>query len=710
MNDDKSDSTTVSKPPVAGERRHSYTRHGVTIEDPWHWLRDAAYPTVEDPDVLAYLQAENDYFEARMSPHRELTDAIFEEIKARQQPDLSSVPWRRDGWYYQWRFEEEGQYRVWQRWPAGGPDARGGPTSDAQTILDEPALAKDLEYFSLGSVSVSNDGSLLAYSTDTNGSERFRMVVKDLGTGKLLDEEIEDTIGGAVWAADDASFFYTVVDENWRPREVRHHVLGEPVGQDAVVYVEDDPGFFVRVYVTASREYIVVGAGDIVTTEIRLIPASDPGAEPLLVAPRRAGHEYDVDHQGDRFVIRTNDRHKNSRLATAPADDPTEKAWAPLVEPSDSHHIRGFESFMDFIAVEERIEGLDQVRLIDRMGESTYVPFPEATYTVHTGDNEEFQTDTVRLEYTSLVTPSTVFDYHVDTGELEVRKVQEIPSGYDSSGYVTERVVATARDGVQVPASIVRRKDTPMDGTAPLYIYAYGSYGHAVPPSFSASRLSLLDRGFIYAIAHVRGGDDLGYHWYEAGKLDRRKNTFNDFVDVARHLVERGYGSEGRIAISGGSAGGQVMGAVVNQAPELLGAVASHVPFVDVLNTILDDTLPLTPIEWPEWGDPIEDEAAFEYIRSYSPYDQLEPRDYPPMLVTAGLNDPRVTYWEPAKYVAKLRKLKTDDNVVLLKTNMGAGHGGKSGRYDSLYETAEEYTFFLVNVGGQEQSESTDKE
>ena len=441
MNDDKSGSTTVPTPPVAGERAHRYTRHGVTIDDPWHWLRDAAYPNVEDPDVLAYLEAENDYFEARMSPHRELTDTIFEEIKGRQQPDLSSVPWKRDGWYYQWRYEEEGQYRVWQRWPADGPDAREGPTADAQTILDEPALAKDLEYFSLGSVSVSNEGSLLAYSADTNGSERFRMVVKDLRTGNLLEEEIEDTIGGAVWAADDASFFYTVVDENWRPREVRHHVLGEPVGQDAVVYVEDDPGFFVRVYVTASREYVVVGAGDIVTTEIRLIPASDPGAEPLLVAPRRAGHEYDVDHQGDRFVIRTNDRHKNSRLATAPADDPTEKAWAPLVEPSDSHHIRGFESFMDFIAVEERIEGLDQVRLIDRMGESTYVPFPEATYTVHTGDNEEFQTDTVRLEYTSLVTPSTVFDYHVDTGELEVRKVQEIPSGYDSSGYVTERVV-----------------------------------------------------------------------------------------------------------------------------------------------------------------------------------------------------------------------------------------------------------------------------
>ena len=699
MDNDKSGSATVPAPPVAGERPHRFTRHGLTIEDPWHWLRDAGYPTVEDPDVLAYLAAENDYFDTRMSPHKELTDAIFEEIKARQQPDLSSVPWKRDDWYYQWRYEEGGQYREWLRWPADGPDAREAPTPDAQTILDEPALAKDLDYFSLGSVSVSNDGSLLAYSTDTDGSERFRMVVKDLDTGELLEEEIGDTIGGAAWAADDASFFYTVVDENWRPREVRRHVLGGPVKEDAVVYVEDDPGFFVRVFVTASREYIVISAGDIVTSEVRLVPASEPDSEPVLVSPRRAGHEYSVDHQGDRFVIRTNDTHKNARLAIAPPDDPTESAWEPLVDASDSHYIRGFEAFQDFIAVEERIDGLDHVRLIDRAEESTYIPFPEATYTAYVGANEEFQADTVRLEYTSMVTPSTVFDYHIGTGELETRQVQRIPSGYDASQYVAERVVATARDGVQVPVSVVRRRDTPADGTAPLYIYAYGSYGYAVPPSFSASRLSLLDRGFIFAIAHVRGGDDLGYHWYEAGKLDRRTNTFNDFVDVARSLIAQGYGSEGRVAISGGSAGGQVMGAVVNQAPELWGAVAAHVPFVDVLNTILDDTLPLTPIEWPEWGNPIEDEAAFGYIRSYSPYDQLKARDYPPMLVTAGLNDPRVTYWEPAKYVAKLRKLKTDDNVVLLKTNMGAGHGGKSGRYDSLYETAEEYTFFLVNMG-----------
>lgn len=691
-------------PPVADQRPHTYSHHGFTIEDPWHWLRDSGYPTVEDADVLEYLQAENEYFQEIMSPYQALTDTIFEEIKARVQPDLSSVPWKRGDWYYQWSYREGSQYRVWQRWPvgdhdAGGPDAREAPPAKSETILDEPELAKEFEYFRLGAVSVSNDGSLLAYSTDTDGSERYRLSVKDLGAGEMLADEIEETTGNAVWAADDASFFYTVVDANWRPWQVRRHVLGEPVEQDSVVYEEADSGFFVHVSSTTSREYIVVNTGDIVTAEVRLIPASVPGSAPLLVSPRRTRHDYSVDHQGDRFVIRTNDTHKNFRLATSTADDPTENTWKPLVDGSDSNYIREFEVFQDFIALEERIDGLDQIRLIDRAGKSTYISFPEQAYTVHLDTNPEFRTDTLRLGYTSLVTPATVFDYHVDVDELEVRQVQQVPSGYDLSEYVTERFQVVARDGTQVPVSVVRRKTTPLDGTAPLHIYAYGAYGHAITPSFSPTRLSLLDRGFIYAIAHIRGGDDLGYHWYEDGKLDKRTNTFNDFVDVARHLVKRGYGKEGRVAISGASAGGELMGAAVNQAPELWGAVVAHVPFVDVLNTMLDDTLPLTPVEWPEWGNPIADRAAFEFIRSYSPYDQLKPRNYPPIFVTAGLNDPRVTYWEPAKYVAKLRSLKTDDNLLLLKTNMGAGHGGRSGRYDSLYEIAEDYTFILVSMG-----------
>ena len=691
--------TDRSTPPVADTRPHSFTHHGITIEDPWHWLRDPNYPTVEDPDVLAYLTAENEYFDAVMSPHKDLIDNIYEEIKGRQQPDLSSVPSKSDEWYYQWRFEEGSQYRVWLRWPVDGPNAREAPTADAQTILDEPTLAKDHEYFRLGSMSVSNNGSLLVYSTDTDGSERFRMVVKNLDTGEMVEDEVENTVGGAVWASDDASFLYTLVDENWRPWQVRLHILGEPVEQDTVVYEEPDPVFFVSVWSTTSEEYIVIGSGDHVTSEVRLLRASDPGAEPVLVSPRRTDHEYSVDHQGDRFVIRTNDTHKNSRLATAPEYDPTEKSWMPLVDASDSHYIRGFAAFKDFITVQERIDGLDHVRLIDRAGESTYIPFPESAYTAHMGNNPEFQTDTLRLGYSSMVTPDTVFDYHLDTEELEVRKVQQIPSGYEASAYVTERILANARDGVQVPVSLVRRKDTPVDGTAPLYLYGYGAYGLAIPPGFSTSILSLLDRGFVFAIAHIRGGDDLGYHWYEAGKLDRRTNAFNDFVDVASFLIQKGYSAEGRIVISGGSAGGQLVGAALNQAPELWGTVVAHVPFVDTLNTILDDTLPLTPIEWPEWGNPIEDKAAFEHIASYSPYDQLKERYYPPILVTAGLNDPRVTYWEPAKYVAKLRTLKMDDNLLLFKTNMGAGHGGRSGRYEQLYEDAEEYAFILTSMG-----------
>ncbi len=672
--------------------------HGITVEDPYHWLKDQSYPKVDDADVLAYLEAENAYFEAVMAPHRELTDTIFAEIKARQKPDDANVPVRDGDYFYQWRFEAEGQYRVWSRWPATGQGADQGPTAEAEVILDEPALAEGTDYFRLGALSVSHDGRLMAYSTDTTGAERFTLRIKVLDTGELYDEVIENTSGSPVWSTDDGSFFYAVVDENWRPYQVRRHVLGMPVENDAIVYEEHDPGFFVGVSSTSSEHYVVISSGDHVTAEVHLVPAAAPASDPRLVAARREGHDYTVDHQGDRFVIRTNDNHKNNRLVAAPDDDPSEAVWETLLPGADERYITGFQAFAGFLAVEERIDGLDQIRLIDRAGQSTHIEFPEVACRVDIGANEEFESRTLRLGYESMVTPDTVFDYHVDAAELRTRKVQDIPSGYDPQGYVTERAMATARDGVRVPVSIVYRKGTPKDGRAPLYLYGYGAYGSGMSPSFSTARLSLLDRGFVYAIAHIRGGDELGYHWYEAGKLDRRTNTFNDFVDVARHLIAEGFTREGRIGIAGGSAGGELMGAVVNQAPQLWGAVAAHVPFVDVLNTMLDTSLPLTPIEWPEWGNPIEDKTAFEYIRSYSPYDQLKAGRYPPILVTGGLNDPRVTYWEPAKYVAKLRTLKEDDNPLLLKTNMGAGHGGKSGRFDSLYEVAEEYAFMLWSM------------
>ncbi len=669
------------------------------MEDPWHWLEDEDYPTVDDEDVLAYLEAENDYFDATMAPYQDLIDAIFEEIEGRQPVELTSLPRRRGDWYYQWRYGEGSEYRQWLRWPASDPDAREGPTDNVQVFLDEPELAKDLEYFRLGSLSVSNNGSLLAYSTDTNGAERYTMAVKDLETGELMEDKIEEMRGRAVWSPDDSSFFYTSLDENGRPWQARRHVVSEPVESDTVVYEEANAGFFVGVSGTNSKEYVIISAGDHVTSELRLIPAGDVTTEPVLVAPRRSGHDYSMDHQGDRFIIMTNDNHQNFRLAIAPEDNPTEAAWETILQGTESLYIQHFHVTEDYIAVEERIDGLDQVRIINRAGESTHVEFPEEAYTANIQFDPEFDENTLRLAYTSMTTPWTDFDYHIDTEELEVRKVQEIPSGYDSSGYVTHRELAPARDGVQVPVSIVRHRDTPVDGSAPLYIYAYGAYGSGISPYFSSARLSLLDRGFIFAIAHVRGGDELGYHWYEAGKLFQRTNTFNDFVDVARHLVDKGYGSEGRIAISGASAGGTLMGAAVNQAPELWGAVVTQVPFVDVLNTMLNADLPLTPPEWPEWGNPIEDKAAFEYMRSYSPYDQLMPGEYPPIMVTAGLNDPRVTYWEPAKYVANLRAVKTDDNLALLKTDMGSGHGGRSGRTALWYEIAEEYAFMLASLG-----------
>ena len=679
-------------PPTAARKPYRYTRHGVAIDDPYHWLRDPHYPTVDDPEILAYLEAENRYFDAVMAPQQRVVDELFEELKARQQPDEAAVPWKDGAYEYQWRYAADAQYRVWTRWPVGEPD-------QSETFLDEPALAADHDYFNLGGFDVSPDGRWLAYAVDTDGSERYTLRIKDLTTGALRDEAIAGVGGGAVWANDNATLFYVVLTENWQPYLVRSHRVGTAVAADRDVYEEKSGTFFVSVGATQSHAYLVIGAGDHVTNEVRVLPADDPAAEPRLIAHRRTNHEYDVEHHGAHFYIRTNDTHKNFRLVRTPVDDPRESNWQTVIDGDDRHYLTGHDCFADFIVLEERIDGLDQVRIRDYDGGEHYVAFPEASYDAGLGTNAEYDTRVLRIGYDSMVTPQTVYDYDVATRTLITRKVREVPSGYDASRYTTERLLAPARDGVQVPISIVYRKDFRRDGTQPLYLYAYGAYGVAMTPSFSTSRLSLLDRGFAYAIAHVRGGDELGYAWYEAGKLDRRTNTFNDFVDIASHLIQQRYTGAGKIVAAGGSAGGTLTGAVANAAPELWGAVMSHVPFVDVLNTILDETLPLTKLEWPEWGNPIDDKAAFDCIRSYAPYEQVRAQRYPPMLVTAGLNDPRVTYWEAAKYVAKLRYLKTDTNLLLLKTNMGAGHQGKSGRYDSLYEVAEEYAFALLALG-----------
>ncbi|MBY0302267.1 MULTISPECIES: S9 family peptidase [Sphingomonas] len=678
-------------PPIAPQRPHSFTAHGITIDDPWAWLKDPNYPDVTDPDVLAYLEAENDYFEAQMAPHRPLVDRLYEEMKARIKEDESSVP-QKDGDYLYWTaFETGGQYRLWWRRPvAGGAD---------ELLLDEPALAAGKEYFRLGAFAVSNDATKLAYAIDDNGSERFTIHVKDLTTGALLSDVIPGMLSDIVWAADDSGFLYGLANKEWRTDNARFHRLGTDPAQDVELYHEADEGYRVAVGETSDRRWIVIGTGDHVTSEVRLLPAADPFAEPILVAPRLAGREYDVDTHDDTLFIHTNDTDPMWRLVTAPIASPGE--WTERIAPSQRFYMTGVECFRDFFVVEGREDGLDQIELhsYDPAVPARRIPFPEASYTAGTGDNPEYDQSVIRLGYESMVTPGTVYDYDTATGALTVLKVQEIPCGYDAARYATERLTIPARDGTAIPVSIVYPAGFPRDGSRPLFLYAYGAYGHAIPPGFSTGRLSLLDRGFAYAIAHIRGGDDLGQQWYHDGKLEKRTNTFTDFVDVARGLVADGWTSAGRIAIAGRSAGGELMGAVVNSDPDLWGAVIADVPFVDVLNTMLDETLPLTPGEWPEWGNPIEDREAFELIRSYSPYDNVTAQDYPPLFISGGLNDPRVTYWEPAKWAAKLRATKTDDNVLLLKTNMGAGHGGKSGRFESLREAAEEHAFVLWQLG-----------
>ena len=682
--------TDFPAPPVAATRPYSFERHGVTIEDPWAWLRDPGYPHVTDKDVLAYLEAENAYYDAVMAPLKPLADTLFSEMRGRIKEDDATVP-QKDGDYVYWSDHETGgEYRRWWRKPVnGGPD---------ELILDEPALAQGKAYFRLGGLSISPDDRLMAYAVDDNGSERFVVRVKDLGSGELLPDAIPDVLSDLVWTADSKGFLYGVANAQWRTDNARWHKLGEPVEQDVELFHEDDEGYRVGVGETQSRKWLVISTGDHVTSEIRLLPADDPLAEPILVAARRTGREYDVEEHDGTLFIHTNDTHTNWRLVTASIDNPGQ--WVERIAPSDHFYMTGVTTFADYFVVEGREDGLDQIELHSYDGgPGKRIAFPEASYVAGLGDNPEYRMDKLRLGYESMVTPGTVYDYDVASGELETLKVQVIPSGYDASKYATERLKIVARDGTEVPCSIVYPAGFPRDGTGKVYLYAYGAYGYAIPPGFSTARMSFLDRGVAFAIAHIRGGDDLGQQWYHDGKLEKRTNTFNDFVDVAQGLIERGFTHKGGIAIAGRSAGGELMGAVINSDPDLWGVVVADVPFVDVLNTMLDDTLPLTPGEWPEWGNPIEDKAAFELIRSYSPYDNVKAQPYPPLFISGGLNDPRVTYWEPAKWGAKLRATKTDHHVLVIKTNMGAGHGGKSGRWEALREAAEENAFVLWQLG-----------
>ena len=701
------DATTTPAPPSAPRRPSSATFHGRTISDDYAWLRDPGYPEVKDAGVLAYLEAENAWFEAWMAPRRPLVDTLFAEMKGRIKEDDKSVPVREGEWLYWREFAVGAQYRTWWRRPADAPEGVGH-----QCIIDEPALAQGHDYFRLGALDVSADGRRLAYSVDVNGSERYTVRFRDLASGTELpdalegamgqwgEDAVEGTLGNIVFSSDGAWLLYGLVDDNWRTRRIMAHRLGTAQSDDVLIYDEPDEGFSAGISLTQSERFFVLSTGDHETSEVRLIPADNPLADPILVAARRKGVEYDVEEREGTLYIHTNDTHPNFRLVTASLDAPGE--WQELIAGSDRFYMTGVTTFADFYVVEGREDGLDQieVRYYADPVRVERIAFPEASYDAALGENPQFQTNILRLGYESMVTPGTAYDYDVKARTLTVRKVQEVPSGYDAAAYDTARLMIAVRDGTEVPVSLVWRRDAKReDGSNPLHLYGYGAYGIAIPPGFSTNRLSLLDRGFIFAIAHIRGGDDLGRHWYLAGKREARTNTFNDFVDVAQGLADLGWTQAGRISIAGGSAGGELVGAAINMAPQLFGAAVAHVPFVDVLNTMLDGSLPLTPGEWPEWGNPIEDPAAFDLIASYSPYDNVTAQDYPPLMVTAGLNDPRVTYWEPAKWVARLRATKTDGNTLLLKTNMGAGHGGKSGRFESLREDAEEMAFILTELG-----------
>ena len=674
--------------PLARAVPRVHTVHGESRIDEYHWLRNR-----EDPEVLAHLEAENRYTAQVMRHTEGLQELLYQELRGRIKESDLSVPSREDGWLYYSRTEAGAQYPIFcrRRDEAGAPE---------QVLLDLNRLAAGHAYFRMGAFEVSPDHRLLAYSVDTSGAESFSLFLKDLATGELLAETIEGTSPTAAWANDSRTLFYIVLDEVRRPSRLFRHPVGSNPAEDALVHHEPDEAFYLDVHRTRSRRWLLLELASHSTSEVRYLSADDPTGEFRVVEPRRHGVEYVLTHHGDRFYIVTNDGAPNFRLVSAPVDQPGREHWTAVLPYRAEIKLDAVEAFARHLVVWERKDGLRRLRVLELATlEEHLVAFPEPVYTVRPNENPEFETTVFRFSYTSLVTPNSVVDYDLAARTWTVRKQTEVLGGYDPSRYRSERLFATAPDGVRVPVSLVYRLPLERGGTRPLLLQGYGSYGYSFDPAFSSNALSLLDRGWIVAIAHIRGGEEMGRAWYEAGKLLQKRNTFTDFIAAAEHLVAAGYTSPDRLAISGGSAGGLLMGAVTNLRPELFQAVIAEVPFVDVVNTMLDATLPLTVIEYDEWGNP-NDPAYYEYIRSYSPYDNVASRDYPHLLVTAGLNDPRVAYWEPAKWTARLRARKTDRNRLLLRTNMGAGHGGASGRYDHLREVAFKYAFLLDVVGG----------
>ncbi len=692
---------TGGQPPQARRIPVSVVHHGETLTDDYGWLRAVNWqqvmrqPDTLDPEIRSYLEAENAYTEETLAGTQAMQDVLFKEMKARLKEDDRQVP-QPDGPYeYFPRFVTGGQYAQLCRIP------RGGSPDDATVLLDGNTEAAGKQYWDLGGATHAPDHSLLAYATDDKGSELYTIRFRDAATGKDLPDEIPDTRGGMQWSADGRHLFYVKVDDNQRPQFIYRHALGQPASDDALVYSEPDSGFFVGLESTQSRRFILIDIHDHETSEVHLIEADNPLAPPRLVAPRRKGHEYGVEHHGDKLIITTNSGGaEDFRIVTAPLDDPAETNWHEIVHHKPGRLILENNVFANHMARLEREDSLPRIvvtRLSD--GETHSIAFNEEAYALGLSAGYEFDTTRIRFVYSSMTTPAETYDYDMQTRARMLRKRQEIPSGHSPADYVTRRLFAPTADGELVPITLLYRKSTPLDGSAPLFLYGYGAYGIAMPASFSTGRLSLVNRGFIYAVAHIRGGKDKGYRWYSGGRMKAKTNTFKDFIAAGEYLVAQGFTKRGHIVANGGSAGGMLMGAVANMAPDLFLAIIADVPFVDVLNTMLDKDLPLTPPEWPEWGNPLANAEEFAVIRSYSPYDNVTAKNYPHILALAGLTDPRVTYWEPAKWIAKLRALNSSDNLVLLKTNMGAGHGGASGRFDSLKDVALNYAFALTVAG-----------
>jgi oligopeptidase B len=689
-------SIPVPQPPVARIETKNTALHGYELQDNYAWLREK-----ESAEVLDYLRAENAYTDAVMAPTAPLQAVLYEEMLSHIKQTDVSVPSQEGAWWYYARTTEGAQYPVYYRRRGSRETFEQAPE---ELVLDVEAMAKEHSFFSVGGMTVSDDGNLVAFSTDTTGFRQYTLRVKDLRTGELLAEQVE-RVGSIVWAADNAMLFYTVEDEEQKRQfQLYRHVLGTPHAEDALVMEEPDERFNLGAGRTRDGAYIFIESGSHTTTESWFFSAHDPLQKPVLIAPRRNDIEYYADHRYGLLYIRVNDRGRNFRLVTASVTTPGTEHWTERIAHRDDVMLEDVSLFAEFAVASERHGGLEHLRVMHFTGagpevaREAKIQFPEPAYSVHLSGNREFATELLRYSYQSLVTPASVFDYNVTTGASELKKEQEVPGGFDRTLYRSERITARAQDGTQVPVSLVYRADIRTKGQGPLHVYGYGSYGYALPLGFNGNRLSLLDRGFVLAYAHIRGGGDLGKPWHDAGRLQQKETTFTDFIAVTEHLLAEGYGEPGRVAIQGGSAGGLLMGAVVNLRPDLFRAVVSQVPFVDVMNTMLDATLPLTVPEYEEWGNPNE-KAAFETMLRYSPYDNLRAAKYPAMLVKTSLYDSQVMYWEPAKYVAKLRTLNRGALPVLLHTNMTAGHGGASGRYDYLKEIAFDYAFVLRELG-----------